>query len=511
MKNFLLCLGLMANQFTFSQGAVPELNTRRFYLTGYNVTANDILKTKDGGNIVVGNMPYVSDNSLAFAVKSDAQGNVIWNKPFSCFNSMFDFSALTELPDSSIVIVGRMFNPLNNKYGAACQKLDKNGNVIWSKAINSSDDAITHASNIIVSSDTNLLIAGYVDGFSSFLVKLDTSGTLLFGKTYKSTNNTAANLFKINSLVELDDHSIAMVGTANWGTSEPVGIAIKTDSTGHVIWSKNSTVIANFLDVTNDADFLYLNDNGNLVKLSQQGNIEWKKFVSDMNQNTFFGEQRFRIKRDLDSNLIVLASNFSFSVAAKVDRNGNSLKTLGSMGQVIDLEFLDSTNLITLTSGPSYGVKSTLFDRHFAISRLDSLDQPTNCNWGYSVSPSTQLYTHSDFPLVLDSSIVMVDAMMELFNGNFTVDSACVQFLGGIDELASETLNVFPNPANDQITIQSTGFLANSVLHIYNQQGRLVKSNYDLKEDEITVSISDLTKGIYLIEIGNQKTRFIKD
>ncbi len=509
MKKLLLFFSVLLYGHFFSQSTINEPKSRRFYQIGYNVYANDLVKTKDGGNIVVGNLSYTGDNTLAFAVKSDSTGSVQWSKPFSCFNSIFDFSAITELPDSSVIMVGRLFNQLENKYGAACQKLDKNGNVIWAKAINSSNDAITHASNIIVSADSNLLIAGYIDGFSSFLVKIDTAGNLIFGKTYASTVNTAENLFKLNSVSELADSTIVLVGTANWGTSTPSGVVIKTDANGNILWSKNSTVVANFLDVTNDHDFVYINDNGGLVKLSTNGNIVWKKNISGI--NNYISDQRFRIKRDLDSNIIVTEADFSFSIVTKLSRDGDVLSSVGSMGQTIDVEFRDSLGFYFLNSGPAYGVKSTLFDRHFAISNLDSLTDNNTCILEYSVSPSNEIYTHTDFALTTDSNMQIVNAMMELFNGNFTVDSACVQFLGGIDELSNNNLQVFPNPANQAITVQQTSFQANESLSIFDQQGRIVKVVDDLISNETNIDISELKSGIYFIQIGNSRSKFIKE
>jgi len=509
MKNLLLFFSVLLNRHFFSQSTINEPKSRRFYQIGYNVNANDLVKTKDGGNIVVGNLSYTGDNTLAFAVKSDSTGTVQWSKPFSCFNSIFDFSAITELPDSSVIMVGRMFNQLENKYGAACQKLDKNGNVIWAKAINSSDDAITHASNIIVSADSNLLITGYINGFSSFLVKLDTAGNIIFGKTYTSAVNTAENLFKLNSITELADSSIVLVGTANWGTSTPTGVVIKTDANGNILWSKNSTVVANLLDITNDHDFVYINDNGSLVKLSISGNIVWKKNISSV--NNVIGDQRFRIKRDLDSNIILTYADLSFSVANKLSRNGDELFSLRSMGQIIDIELYNSLGLYFLNSGPCYGVKNTLLDRHFAISKIDSLNENNSCNWQYSSIPINEVYSHANFALTIDSNLQIANAMMELFNGNFTIDSTCVEFVGGIDELSNNDLLIFPNPATDLISIQQTNNQANESLIIFDQQGRIVKVVNRSTSNEMTVDISELKSGVYFIQIGNSRSKFVKE
>lgn len=78
-----------------------------------------------------------------------------------------------------------------------------------------------------------------------------------------------------------------------------------------------------------------------------------------------------------------------------------------------------------------------------------------------------------------------------------------------IDENSFANLKIFPNPASDELNISfsSEGTTRNSVV-LYDMQGRLVKDLFEGKvtdEFNSTYSISDLSPGIYILNIQNEK------
>ena len=69
----------------------------------------------------------------------------------------------------------------------------------------------------------------------------------------------------------------------------------------------------------------------------------------------------------------------------------------------------------------------------------------------------------------------------------------------------SESIPIYPNPTKENITLS-----ADEDIFIYNSLGRLVKQISNPK-GEITISISDLPKGVYYIKAGNRKQKLIKE
>lgn len=82
-----------------------------------------------------------------------------------------------------------------------------------------------------------------------------------------------------------------------------------------------------------------------------------------------------------------------------------------------------------------------------------------------------------------------------------------------LDSSVKEAYTVYPNPANDYITISLQGIEGDVSLRIYDLQGRLVKETY-LENLDSEIDISDLASGLYIISIDEEKMpiskRFIK-
>lgn len=73
----------------------------------------------------------------------------------------------------------------------------------------------------------------------------------------------------------------------------------------------------------------------------------------------------------------------------------------------------------------------------------------------------------------------------------------------GVEELATETLTIYPNPANDYLKVNREGELT-----IYDLSGKLVKSQ--TVEAGNSISVSDLNKGIYFVKVGSSVQKIVK-
>ncbi len=82
----------------------------------------------------------------------------------------------------------------------------------------------------------------------------------------------------------------------------------------------------------------------------------------------------------------------------------------------------------------------------------------------------------------------------------------------GINELNSAVLKVFPNPGNDLLTISFSNSLTIQKINLYSISGILITS-FNLPENQQTLKINtqNLTPGMYLIEVSNEKTYWIKN
>lgn len=79
---------------------------------------------------------------------------------------------------------------------------------------------------------------------------------------------------------------------------------------------------------------------------------------------------------------------------------------------------------------------------------------------------------------------------------SLVLDSACPL---NTPENLSQELSVFPNPAQNNITVNSTAAI--ETIHIYNQTGQLVLSEQHTGSSTLTFSIAHLPAGIYFLSL----------
>ncbi|MFP4555504.1 MAG: GEVED domain-containing protein [Bacteroidales bacterium] len=86
-------------------------------------------------------------------------------------------------------------------------------------------------------------------------------------------------------------------------------------------------------------------------------------------------------------------------------------------------------------------------------------------------------------------------------------------FAETLDSEAGEIYNIYPNPVKDRLNISLEGISGDVSLRIYDLQGRLVMKQM-LKSVDSHINVSNLSKGVYIISIDEEKMpinkRFVK-
>ena len=70
----------------------------------------------------------------------------------------------------------------------------------------------------------------------------------------------------------------------------------------------------------------------------------------------------------------------------------------------------------------------------------------------------------------------------------------------------SDNLSIYPNPASDFFELNYTGNQRLTNANIYDINGRLIK-NIDLTQSSTQINVSDLTNGLYFLEVNSSNTR----
>lgn len=229
-----------------------------------------VLPTTDNGFLAIGSIQNSGStptriNGYAWAIKTDAQGNIQWSYKLNISPS--DMQQVIQTKDGGYAIVASI-NVTGSSSSIAIIKINANGTLQWMKEYSNGSTAWGYY--IKQSPDGNLIVAGFVYGWGAglhdgFVMKISgNDGTVLWLKTYGSPSDDVIDCF------DQDDQGNLYLSLL-WGVTNQASI-LKTDSNGNILWAKLYTTSLP-------------SSRGTAIKLTSSHNI----ILSLLNANRFFG------------------------------------------------------------------------------------------------------------------------------------------------------------------------------------------------------------------------------
>lgn len=199
---------------------------------------NSIIATSDAGYAMVG-----KTNSDHFVAKLDTNGDLVWAKVIEGTagldtNNSENALAILETADGDFIVAG---NTQSSTIGAALAviKLDSTGNIVWSREIGESGKS-EYVKSLSAVTGGYILTGHRIDHsngrFASFLMKIDTHGSLLWAKFNQSNIPAIEHFFA--AVQEASDGSLLAFGDSST-TTRGFGAVYKFDSSGDFLWGKN--------------------------------------------------------------------------------------------------------------------------------------------------------------------------------------------------------------------------------------------------------------------------------
>src|ERR1051326_7472947 len=145
---------------------------------------------------------------------------------------------LAQTSDSGYVIAGRTSSFGNGGYDGLLMRVNKKGNIIWSKAVGGNSD--DYFQTVIKTSDGGYIAVGQTKSFGNtagdgWLVKFDALGNIQWTKKYGDGNVNGDIAFDV---VELSGGGYAFCGTHRYAAGVAEGFVVRVDNQGNVVWSK---------------------------------------------------------------------------------------------------------------------------------------------------------------------------------------------------------------------------------------------------------------------------------
>jgi hypothetical protein len=200
-----------------------------------------VILTVDGGYIIVG---YTESYGIGvgdiWLIKTDADGNEQWNKTFGGTGRDSDGSdeSIQKTNDNGYIIAGSTWSFGSEWYDVWLIKTDANGNEMWNKTFGGTEPDRGFA--VLQTADEGYMIAGYTESYGAgeedvWLIKTDINGNEMWNKTFGGSDEDGAY-----SVQQTSDGGYILTGRTR---SYAPGYApdlwlIKTDSNGNKQWDK---------------------------------------------------------------------------------------------------------------------------------------------------------------------------------------------------------------------------------------------------------------------------------
>ena len=199
--------------------------------------ANSVRQTDDGGYIVAGyTKTYAAGNYDFYLIKTDSSGNALWEKTYG--GEGWDYSySVWQTSDGGYIVAGNT-SPDGSTSDGYVVKTDSEGNIIWEKTFGGTDS--DYLSSVQQTSDGSYILAGSTNSYGAgsndcYLVKTDADGNILWEKTVGETRSD-----RCSSVQQTVDGGYVLIGST-WSYGEcypgecyPDIYLVKTDENGNV-------------------------------------------------------------------------------------------------------------------------------------------------------------------------------------------------------------------------------------------------------------------------------------
>ena len=261
-----------------------------------------IQETTDGGFIAIGGRDANAWDigGDCWLVKTDANGNMQWNRTFGGSNTDNGHGILQTLDGGFII------SAITESYGAGSAdawviRTDADGNELWNKTYGGPSYDLAEKT-IPQTPDEGFLIVGNTLSFGTggsrdgWLIKIDADGNELWNKTYGTQDSEHFWEVHITS-----DGGYVMIGyVEDSATHERNAWVVKTDANGDQQWEKSYGPAHQGLSIqqTTDNGYILLAEvkdtvfggylNAWMVKINEDGDEEWTKlFITPQGANRF--------------------------------------------------------------------------------------------------------------------------------------------------------------------------------------------------------------------------------
>jgi hypothetical protein len=449
-------------------------------------------------------------------IKTDTNGVVVWKKLYGKGGTNYYGGAqgsFIKLTNGGYAVALTDIDSIKQNYDACLIRFDENGDTVFVKSFGGYEREESYT--VAETSDKGFILIGITYSYGVptngkyYVVKTDSLGNLEWQNTY--TNASDAKGIIIDKTL---DNGYLLGGRGILPGRNYESILIKIDSAGNQKWIKDYGTLGEDCGInaytTSDSGYIFISCLDTVVnfsnprgpyyisKVDKNGITEWRKII---NYTEHF---LLEVKELKNRNGFVVIGylydpmwdvNTTIGLLMKLDNDGNLIwerrysYKLNSIGNKVSSEFNDFKE----TDDSGYIILGLTFDvnQDFWLLKLDSL----GCMDGYCGLTDTNCY-YMPYP-------------------------NCDDTLSVEDLISAVDVKVYPNPATNEIKIQSEKHKIQNIT-LYDIAGKnvpLAGGHSSVSEggkgDDTNLNIKELPQGIYFFQVTlsngtTERAKFIK-
>lgn len=470
-----------------------------------------ILQTDDGGFLIAGTR-YNSgnQNDLLFLIRTDAGGDTLWSKLIRELQMTYSGSQVIQTADQGYAVTG--IKGGGNSFVPYLLKLDSSGNLLWNKSY--LWFASEHINSLVQTPDSGFLLAGYFfDGTVSqiYFIRTNATGDTLWTRSFKEDFFNAS----VYSVKLTHDHGFVAAGSIqNTSTQDVDALLFKTDSLGNFQWAKGFGDMdydyAQQVEITNDSGFAmaavtYSSGAGladfYLVKTDSLGDLRWAKSYGGISDDRSECIHQFP-----DGGFLISGESSSFSAGhfevyvIRTDSTGDTLWTKAING------FDNNEGYgLTLTSDLGFAICGDWVNA-FGNNDVYLIKADSSGSFGCRemhpptqvMIPNTAVLNHHFNSHATSPSVV--GHTLDVFSGA-AVNDLCLTD-GMSEEKRSMQPLLYPNPVISILSVNSMGNVIEEI-SIKDLRGRKIYSeqNEYPAYQTFSIELSDMPEGLYILEL----------